>query len=94
MAERLVEEQATGCRGVGDYRDYAEEQGYEYVEVLNWTSSAGDWDFVVSKDGFEWYIMSQENNWPRPGFTRTVDKSRPFFGTPEEVFAEIEAMYG
>lgn len=81
-------EQATGCRGAGDYAVWAEEQGYPYCEVYDWTSSAGDWTFIVSKDQHTWYIMYQVNNWPCPGFTRTIDEN-PYYGTPEEVLERL-----
>lgn len=89
-----VASQMTGCRNAGDYARWAHDQGYRHIEVLNWSSSAGDWQFVVSKDGHEWFIMTQENNWPRPGFTRGVDESRAFFGTGEEVLEEIYNLEG
>lgn len=90
----MMAEQATGCRGAGGYLDYAHAQGYTKVEVLNWCSSAGDWQFIVSKDGHEWYIMWQENNYPRgPGFTRAVGEV-PYYGTAEEVVNHIAELYG
>ena len=92
--ESSVAEQATGCRGAGDYRAWAKEQGYDYCEVYDWTSSAGDWTFVVSKNGYVWYLMSQDNNYPRSGFTRTIDLDRPWVGTAEEVCEQIAAFYG
>jgi hypothetical protein len=71
IMESTVAEQATGCRWAGDYRQVALENGYPYLEVYDWTSSAGDWTFIVSKDGLLWRVMWQENNWPRRGFTYT-----------------------
>lgn len=80
-----VSEQATGCRGAGGYIAYAEEQGYKFVEVVDWSSSAGDWTFLVSKNGTKWFIMWQENNYPRPGFTRTVEEDRWYIGSAADV---------
>jgi hypothetical protein len=90
-SEQIICEQATGCKGVGDYREWAEQQGYPLLEVFDWTSSAGDWTFIVSKGDDVWYVMWQENNWPRAGFDRGIDLNRPFFGTPERVMGEIYA---
>jgi len=90
--EQRIAEDATGCVGSGDYRKWAEAQGYEHCEVLDWSSSAGDWQFIVSKDGETWFIMEQENNYPRPGFTRTVG-TEEFFGTADEVLQQIAELY-
>ena len=76
-------------RKIKGYREWAEDQGYPYCEVLDWTSSAGDWSFIISKDKNCWYIMQQTNNWPRLGFTREIDNT-PYFGTIKEVFEIIE----
>ena len=88
-----IEEQATGCINAGSYKEFAEEQGFKYVEVLNWMSSAGDWQFLVSRDGDEWYILEQVNNYPRQGFSHHV-LDEMFLGTVAEVCEQIEAMYG
>ena len=86
-----VEEQATGCVGANSYKQYARDRGYTHIEVLDWTSSAGDWQFLVSKDGHEWFVLFQENNYPRgPGFSHQIDEGFPFIGTLEEVYKEIE----
>jgi len=42
LVEKINAESATGCMGAGDYRQWAQEQGYKFCEVLDWTSSAGD----------------------------------------------------
>ena len=78
VIESAVAEQATGCRGAGAYRRWAELQGYPHLHVVDTTSSAGDWTFVVSKDGLEWFIMSQENRWPRAGFEYSVNEKPTF----------------
>lgn len=78
-------ESTTGCEGAGDFKEWAAQQGYDLVEVMDWTSSAGDWCFVVSdNDGAGWVVMSQENNYPRRGFTRTIYEDNYFEGTAEE----------
>ena len=87
--EEAVAVQATGCPGAGAYRRWAKAQGYPHVEVLDWSSSAGDWQFLVSQDGTEWFLLTQTNNYPRPGFTREIDTTRSWLGTIEEVWAQI-----
>lgn len=89
--EQHMAEQATGCPGAGDYALWAKEQGYPHCQVWDWTSSAGDWTFLVSKDGQQWHWMSQSNNWPRQGFTRTIDTENFYEGTAQEVLYEAEA---
>jgi hypothetical protein len=85
-------EQMTGCDNAGRYRDFARSKGFQFCEVYDWTSSAGDWTFIVSKDQIEWFVMSQTNNWPRPGFTREIDYTLPFYGRAEDVLTEIYEM--
>lgn len=89
--EQYAAETATGCQGAGDYREYAQQMGFDYCEVWDWTSSAGDWTFFVSRDRQEWFPMFQENNFPRRGFTRTIDWDRPYWGTWEEVCEQVGA---
>jgi hypothetical protein len=90
--EQVMCEDATGCIGAGNYRDYAERHGYPHLKVWDWTSSAGDWSFLVSKDGKEWVWMSQENNWPNPGFTWTIDEDgdRFFADNEKDLFAMVQ----
>jgi hypothetical protein len=86
-----IEETATGCIGAHSYRDFAKKHGYSHIEVLNWCSSAGDWQFIISKNGKRWRILYQENNFPRPGFSHTVG-DEIYEGTPEEVFQTIYGL--
>lgn len=86
QSEKRICESATGCHGAGDFREWAEQQGFSFCEVYDWTSSAGDWTFIVSREGKIWYTMDQENAYPAPGFQRTIDESQPMEGTSEEVF--------
>jgi hypothetical protein len=81
-----VEVQATGCLGASSYRAWAEKHGFPYLEVLNWCSSAGDWQFLVSPDGRYWQVLFQENNYPRPGFSHSLG-DEVFEGTAEEALA-------
>lgn len=88
----MVEVQATGCAGVGGYRQYAMSLGFTIVKVYDSTSSAGDWSFLVSKDGIEWHILYQTNNWPYGGFSYSIDGYLVFYGTFDEVYTEIGRM--
>lgn len=95
--EQYVAEQATGVRGAGDYRDAALERGYPHLIVWDWTSSAGDWCFLVSTDRKRWYWFSQENNYPRPGFTYTIGHLAATFEEPtddEDVLGMIAMLEG
>lgn len=85
-----VEIEATGCLGADSYRAWAKEHGFEYVEVLNWCSSAGDWQFIVSQDGEYWQVLQQENNYPRPGFSHYLDDT-VFVGTATEALEYFSA---
>ena len=49
--------------GAGSFRQVLARLGYVRVEVLDWTSSAGDWAFKV-KAG----VIYQENRYPNCGF--------------------------
>ena len=80
--------QATGCRGADGYMAVAHKRGYRFVEVLDWSSSAGDWEFIVSKSGKVWRIMGQTNRYPRAGFDYWFDKRR-FHGTAKQVLNQI-----
>lgn len=89
----MTASQATGCASSGGYYDYATSHGYNRVEVLDWTSSAGDWSFLVSKNGKEWFILYQINNYPRAGFTWTIDTGHSWLGTIKQAYKQIEAEY-
>ena len=84
---------ATGIIGAGDYRDVAGEMGFPHLAVVDWTSSAGDWTFIVSEDGNEWFILSRENNWPSSGFTYRLNMDDAFYGTSDKVLAQIAEIY-
>lgn len=83
---------ATGCIGAGGYRAWAQAQGYQYVRTLCNSSSAGDWSFLISKNGDVWQLMWQENNWPRPGFSRYIEP-KEWVGSFEEVVQQMEELY-
>lgn len=92
MHDPRVAEEATGCLGAGSYANFAKSKGYAHIEVLNWTSSAGDWQFIVSKDGVRWHVLYQENNYPHPGFSHSIER-RTYHGTAEEVIEELYAEW-
>ena len=91
--ESLTAVQATGCRGAGSYREAFRKMGYPYLEVLEQCSSAGDWTFIVSCDKENWYIAWQTNNWPRAGFSYSVDQDTLIEGTAEEAMTAFCEMY-
>ena len=87
-----IEEQFTGCVGAHSYRDFAHKRGYTHIEVLDWTSSAGDWQFIISKDGRRWHVLYQENRYPHHGFSHSIE-SRTYHGTAAEVLEELYTEY-
>jgi hypothetical protein len=50
--------------GAGSFRQILARLGYQRVTVEDWTSSAGDWSFIVSAG-----IVTQTNRHPYFGFT-------------------------
>jgi hypothetical protein len=87
--EKMMCEEATGCSGAGDYRKWSRSQGYPHCAVVDWTSSAGDWTFLVSKDGHEWVLMTQTNQYPRAGFDRIIDEDTKYYGTEQEALKQV-----
>ena len=87
-----VSEQATGCMGAGGYTQFAKKHGYTHIEVLDWSSSAGDWSFLVSKDSQEWRVLSQTNNYPRRGFSYEIS-DEVFYGNADEALESVEELY-
>jgi hypothetical protein len=72
--------------GAGCLADVMERMNLTETEVVEQSSSAGDWTYLV-KDGDFWYVVSQENRWPRSGFRYT----RARFGCPDKDQAMAEA---
>lgn len=60
--------------------------GYPHVVELQTCSSAGDWDFLVSKDKREWKNASQENRYPYSGFKYLI--GRTALSSKEEITGE------
>ena len=89
LQREVAAEQATGCIGAGSYAGYAFARGFTIIEVLDWSSSAGDWTFIVSKNGQVWYILEQQNNWPEPGFSHAIEWEDIYIGTRDEVLEQI-----
>jgi len=82
----------TESNSIENHREWAEKYGYIHCLDFDTTSSAGDWSFIVSKDGYVWNIMYQENCWPRIGFDRYIETDDFVCGTAEEAikfFTEV-----
>jgi len=82
----------TAGQAPGAYQ-FAKQNGFSIMMVLDWTSSAGDWSFFVSQDGKEWQILSQTNNWPRSGFIYNIS-DEIYEGTFDEVAQQYAAQFG
>ena len=87
--EEAVCEEATGCSGSGGFRKVFANMGYNFCVVTDWCSSAGDWNFIVSKDGYEWHLASQVNNFPKAGFSYYVSDDETYYGDSDEVLEEL-----
>jgi len=90
--ESLTAVRATGCSGAGGYREAFRKMGFQYLEVLEQCSSAGDWTFIVSNNKEDWHIAWQTNNWPCAGFSYSIDLDTVCEGTAEEAmtaFCEV-----
>jgi hypothetical protein len=62
------EEVAVPNAGAGSYDDVFKLFGFDKIEVYDWTSSAGDWTFMLhQKGGWRWGF--QTNRYPYYGFT-------------------------
>ena len=77
---RQGEEIAAPNAGAGSYKTILKRLGFAKVDVLNWSSSAGDWQFSV-RGGY----VCQENRWPYCGFKYSFTKASK---------DEINAMMG
>ena len=76
--------------GAGSFREVFAILGFQRVEVIDWTSSAGDWSFAIF-NGLEWFMVSQENRWPKCGFTYSFDKQRSFCSL-DDIMSYIDLM--
>lgn len=54
--------------GAGSYRKVFQALNYTEVELLESSSSAGDWTFMAF-DGCYWDVVFQTNRYPRHGFS-------------------------
>lgn len=60
--------------GAGSYKEFFRSLGFTEVEVWDWSSSAGDWTFVVKDgQGGDWYVAYQINRYPRYGMSYSLD---------------------
>jgi|WetSurMetagenome_2_1015567.scaffolds.fasta_scaffold222347_3 hypothetical protein len=48
-----------------------------------------DFDFLVSRDGFEWYVMYQVWQQSRNAFLRVVDETVTYYGTVSDVREQL-----
>ena len=79
------------CIGAGwyDFR-HALKDICEDVEIVDWTSSAGDWMLAFLADNGRWYLAWQENMYPTRGYRWSI--SREWSGaTIEELLAVLDA---
>lgn len=61
--------------GAQTFRQLLADLKFGTVEVLNWTSSAGDWSFALrTREG--WLQVYQENRYPYHGFRYTFGNAR------------------
>lgn len=64
--------------GAGSYdKVFCDILGYDEVKVVNWTSSAGDWDFGI-REGKLWRMASQNNRYPYYGFRYCINEHDEF----------------
>ena len=75
--------------GAGSYREIFEALGFEKVEVVEWTSNAGDWSFGV-KDKTGWRMAWQTNRYPHHGFTYDIDIDNFSFDSFEDLLKFTE----
>ena len=70
--------------GSGSYKEVITDLGFTEVKVIDWTSSAGDWCFGAKNEN-GWFIVSQENRYPRHGFKYMVSDEIGGIDTFEEL---------
>lgn len=76
--------------GAGSYRSVFERLKFEDVDVYEWSSSAGDWTFVVY-DGQAWYPAFQSNRYPHHGFRYSM-RTDVAMADKRDLFELLEAM--
>jgi len=77
--------------GAGNFREIFEDLGFDKVEVIDWTSSAGDWTFGVKNDD-GWVVATQENRYPYHGFRYNISDLFLPCETFEQLCEEIEYL--
>lgn len=75
--------------GAGSFREIISLLGFSELEVIDWTSSAGDWAFGV-KNEIGWFVVWQENRYPYYGFKYCLSDYIPACSTFEELCNEME----
>jgi hypothetical protein len=89
LSIEAMAEAATGCLGAGDAPAEAKKLGFPIITILDTSSSAGDWDFLVSRDNESWQIFSQRNNYPNPGVSYTLGEEI-YRGSLSEVYEILQ----
>jgi len=75
--------------GAGSFREIFTDLGFDEVEVICWSSSAGDWTFGVKND-VGWFVAIQENRYPYHGFKYSVSDLVLPCETFEQLCEEME----
>ena len=75
--------------GAGSFREVFTSLGFEEVETIDTTSSAGDWTIGV-KNEYVWFVAWQENRYPYHGFRYCVSDYVMPCSTFEELCKEVE----
>jgi hypothetical protein len=71
---------------LGTRLDWRRTHGYIKCEVIECASFAGDWTFLVSRDGYTWFPMYQiVEDRARMRYARIVDETTPMYGTYADV---------
>jgi len=75
--------------GAGSYKEIFTSLGFEEIEIIDSTSSAGDWTLGV-KNCYGWFVAVQENRYPYHGFKYSISDLIVCFGTFEDLCKEVE----
>ena len=76
--------------GAGSYDEAFENLGFDKIEIVESTSSAGDWTFGI-KDKTGWRLAWQENRYPYYGFRYSIDLDNSGFETFDNLLKFLEA---
>jgi len=80
--------------GASTFYDVFDALGFDVVEEIDMTSSAGDWSFLLKHRKDEYYCFGYQNNaWPSYGFEYIIDLDT-IFPTEESAWEYLKALYG